>query len=115
MGKLSRTIVLVGIVLLLAITNPGLTELNNWLKNQVAKQISAEVGPQDAALITTFGLDKLAVGFINNNIDRKDFILFTLYRVTIPEGIKTKQFYGNLYVIGIAKNFIIIPNRLLGE
>jgi hypothetical protein len=105
-------LVLSFILILLAVTNPGIEEFNHWLKWQI-KETLAEKAQDNVfiALVTRLGLEGILADFAMPEVQRKDFIFFTIYEIQMPNDQEhdTAQTDNNIRVIGIAKQFIVLP------
>jgi hypothetical protein len=100
------------ILILLAVTNPGIEEFNHWLKSEI-KQTLTEKAQDNVfiALVKSLGLEGVLADFVMPEVKRRDFIFFTIYEIQMPNNQEydAAQNDNNIRVIGIAKQFIVLP------
>lgn len=104
-------IVLGFILILLAITNPGMDEFNLWLKSEIKQSLTEKAQDNPfVALLTGLGLENVFVDFVMPEVERTDFVFFTIYEIQMPNGQENDaaQNDSNIRVIGIAKQFLVL-------
>ena len=98
--KIITVLILIGLVLLLATTNPTKSEYNNWLKQAVTNKIGG--GPFASGLMTILGGP-----LINSATAENNYVLFTIFKTSVDS-----QDY--ITSIGIFHQFIPIQEDTNG-
>lgn len=80
--KTVTAVLLIGMLLLLAGTNPEPDEFREWLRLQVLSRAEVE-SPVITTFATVLGLDKVVVNALVSRSERKDFIFFSVYTLSI--------------------------------
>ena len=103
-----RTLILTiaAIVALLVATNPSRGEFNDWIMQYAAEKVKSEASGQKREV--SWGerlVGSYSTGWVLSNLPvaRSNFLVFSLYRVDLPQDLR-KEFPG--CVLAIAGQFI---------
>lgn len=76
-----RTLIIIGIAILLAVTNPAMDEFGHFVQAQINSQAQQAGYAGAASFAAAFGLDKVAVNAIIASTDRRNYVVASVYRV----------------------------------
>lgn len=99
MKAIITTIILIGLVLLLAVTNPSPEQHSNYLRQEMSEQAKEE-SEMTQALVVLFG--GVAEEVLANATTRKNYLLFSVY--------STGMASDELVVLGVLGNFFVLSD-----
>ena len=104
-------LVLAGVIALLVATNPGRSDYNDWVEQFAIGKIQRDASARREQVSWTermFG--GASAGFFVRNfpVERRNFVIFSTYRLDLPEGFGDDQGFPAC-VLAIAGQFIRAP------
>lgn len=100
MKAIITTIILIGLVLLLAVTNPSPEQHSNYLRQEMSEQAKHE-GEMTQAIVLLFG--GMAEEVLANATTRENYLLFSVYSTGMAD--------NDLMVLGIIGNFFVLSDN----
>jgi hypothetical protein len=101
-------LVVAGIVALLVATNPSRSDYNDWVEQFAIGKIERDAAARREQVSWSermFGGASAGMIVRNIPVERRNFVVFSIYRLDLPEGFGDKDGFPAC-VIGIAGQFI---------
>ena len=101
-------LVIAGIIALLVATNPSRAEYNDWVEQFAIGKIERDAAARREQVSWTermFGGASAGMIVRNIPVERRNFVVFSIYRLDLPEGFGEQDGFPAC-VIGVAGQFI---------